>query len=85
MYQLGGVFQETAVGPGTNILIEGPPMTGKYSLALDLLAAGSDAGEGSIIVTTKDGADRIRSQFSDHVETGSGPLGIVDCLSLIHI
>lgn len=81
MYQLGGVFSDVEVEPGTNILVEGPAMSGKYGLTLDILAAGMAAGEGSIVVSTKDGARRVRSDFEDHTDTVEGPIGIVDCVT----
>ena len=59
MYDLGPDL-DSEVQPGTNILVSGPPMSGKRSLCLDILASGTQKGEGSIIVTTKDGADRVR-------------------------
>lgn len=81
MYQLGGAFSDVEVEPGTNILVAGPPMTGKYGLALDILAAGRDSGDGSIIISTKDGYERVHSQYEEHVPDGGGPLGIVDCVT----
>jgi len=80
MYQVGGVFSDVEVEPGSNILVAGPAMTGKYNLALDILAEGTTAGEGAIVVSTKNDADRIQSDFAAH-DGGAGPLGIVDCVS----
>lgn len=81
MYLLGGVFDDVEVDPGTNLLIEGPPMTGKFDLALDVLAAGATDGEGAIVISTKDGAPRLRDEFSDHVRDEGGPVGIVDTVT----
>lgn len=82
MYGLGEACQEVEVEPGTNLLITGPPMTGKRTLALDVLAHGSRRGDGAIIVTTKDGGESMRDAFSDTLDQHErGPLGIVDCVS----
>ena len=83
MYDLGDAIPGTDLDPGTNLLVVGPPMSGKRGLALRLLARGTEAGEGAIVVTTKDGADRILSQYEDlvDVDLGEVPLGIVDCVT----
>ena len=82
MYGLGEACQGVEVEPGTNLLIAGPPMTGKRTLALDVLAHGSRRGDGAIIVTTKDGGESMREALSDRIggEAG-GPVGVVDCVS----
>jgi len=81
MYGLGepaGVEVE----PGTNLLVTGPPMTGKRELALGILAHGSRRGEGSIVVTTKDGGENVRESLRELLDREEGgPLGIVDCVS----
>ncbi|WP_158057350.1 RAD55 family ATPase [Halorussus halophilus] len=82
MYGLGEACQGVEVEPGTNLLITGPPMTGKRTLALDVLAHGSRQGDGAIIVTTKDGGESMRDALSDKLgQRESGPIGIVDCVS----
>lgn len=81
MYKLGATFSDIELDPGTNLLIAGPPMSGKYDLALDMLAVGAAHGEGPIIVTTKDGAERARSDFAGHAGDESGPLGVVDSVT----
>lgn len=81
MYQLGGAFSDVEVEPGTNILVAGPPMTGKYGLALDILAAGGERGDGAIIISTKDSYERVQSEYGEHATDDSGPLGIVDCVT----
>ncbi|WP_416839632.1 RAD55 family ATPase [Haloferax sp. DFSO52] len=80
MYDLGAGL-DTEVEPGTNLLISGPPLTGKRSLALDILAAGTERGEGAIIVTTKDGADRILKDFDKRVDIEGHPISVVDCVT----
>ncbi|WP_049925230.1 RAD55 family ATPase [Halopiger goleimassiliensis] len=67
------------VEPGTNVLVAGPPMTGKRDLAVDVLVQGARRGDGSIVVTTKDSADKILDEFDDR--TDSADVGIVDCVT----
>ena len=82
MYDLADVLRETEVAPGTNVLVVGPPLTGKRKLALRLLAAGSNRGEGAIVVTTKDGSERVLSEYADLVGDVDGiELGVVDCVA----
>lgn len=82
MYDLTDVVPETEVAPGTNVLLAGPPLTGKRAIALRLLAAGSDRGEGAIVVTTKDGSDRIVSEYGEFVgNVDDVDLGVIDCVA----
>jgi KaiC/GvpD/RAD55 family RecA-like ATPase len=82
MYELGGPFPGTSVAPGTNLLVSGPPMTGKRALALDVLAAGTRSGDGAIVVTTKDGGERLLTEYRDVVPEVEEPLvGVVDCVT----
>ncbi|MFW5900447.1 MAG: amidohydrolase family protein, partial [Halodesulfurarchaeum sp.] len=62
MYELTPHF-DAEVEPGTNILLTGPPLSGKRSIMMDILAAGTDRDEGAIVVTTKDGADRVLRDY----------------------
>ncbi|WP_049923956.1 RAD55 family ATPase [Halopiger djelfimassiliensis] len=79
MYDLD-VLPDTELDPGTNVLIAGPPLTGKRQIALDILASGADRGDGSIVVTTKDSAEKILSAFTERVG-GDVDVGIVDCVT----
>jgi len=81
MYDLGNGFDGRSVAPGTNLLIEGPPMTGKRDLAFRILGRGATDGEGAIVVTTKDSADRIDEEFRDIAGVTDPLLGIVDCVT----
>lgn len=82
MYRLGEVYPGVEVEPGTNLLVAGPPMTGKRNLALEVLAHGSRQGDGTIVVTTKDGGEDVRATLRELLgREESGPLGIVDCVS----
>ena len=52
----------SAVAPGTNVLVVGPPMTGKRRLLFDLVG-GSDSHTGAF-VTTKKPADKMAAWFA---------------------
>ncbi len=80
MYELDSGF-DIEIEPGTNILLSGPPLTGKRSLAMDILAQGTQNGEGAIIVTTKDGAERVLKDYRKRVDIENRPLAIVDCVT----
>lgn len=81
MYELGEVFPETTVDPGTNLLVSGPPMTGKRQYAVDILAEGVQAGDGAIVVTTKDSAVQIREDFVSLTDKEDPLVGVVDCVT----
>lgn len=82
MYRLGELCPGVEVEPGTNLLVAGPPMTGKRNLALEVLAHGSRRGDGTIVVTTKDGGEDVRATLRELLgRDEGGPLGIVDCAS----
>lgn len=80
MYDLTPAL-EIDVPPGTNLLLAGPAMTGKRSLSLDVLAQGAEDGDGAIIVTTKDSADRILEAFADRTPYENRPVAVVDCVT----
>lgn len=82
MYDLADVLPDAEVDPGTNVLITGPPLTGKREIALKILASGARRGDGSIIVTTKDSAEKVLNNFTKTVDK-SDPvdIGIVDCVT----
>ena len=85
MYDLATVLSDTEIAPGTNVLIAGAPLTGKRQLAFDILASGVEQGEGSIVVTTKDSAEKVLSRFDSSVDDANGlddaNVGIVDCVT----
>ncbi len=82
MYDLADVLPDVEIDPGTNVLVAGPPLTGKRRIAFDILASGADRGDGSIVVTTKDSADKVLESFDDHVGEGVEPdIGVVDCVT----
>jgi KaiC/GvpD/RAD55 family RecA-like ATPase len=81
MYELGAAFSDVELDPGTNVLIEGPPMSGKRQLGFRILEAGARNGEGSIFVTTKDNADRVAEDFTELVGDVDPVVGVVDCVT----
>ncbi|QKG94082.1 recombinase RecA [Halorubrum salinarum] len=80
MYELTPHF-DAEVEPGTNILLTGPPLSGKRSIMMDVLAAGTDRDEGAIVVTTKDGADRVLRDYEKRTPYERKPVAVVDCVT----
>ncbi|WP_424015017.1 RAD55 family ATPase [Halorubrum xinjiangense] len=80
MYELTPHF-DAEVEPGTNILLTGPPLSGKRSIMMDILAAGTDRDEGAIVVTTKDGADRVLRDYDKRTPYEGKPVAVVDCVT----
>jgi KaiC/GvpD/RAD55 family RecA-like ATPase len=82
MYDLATVLSDVELSPGTNLLISGPPLTGKLRIGLDILANGTQQGEGAIVVTTKDSADKLAAEYEQLVPSlDDAPFGIVDCVT----
>jgi KaiC/GvpD/RAD55 family RecA-like ATPase len=82
MYDLGPQLEHATVGPGTNLLVSGPPLTGKRRLVMETLAYGSQEGQGAVVVTTRDSAQRILDDYELLVDDPqSVDIGIVDCVS----
>jgi KaiC/GvpD/RAD55 family RecA-like ATPase len=80
MYDLTPSLDAT-VGSGTNLLVSGPPLTGKRALVLDLLSEGTRRGEGAIVVTTKDSAERVLDQYGKRIDYETEPVAVVDCVT----
>lgn len=82
MYDLADVLPDAELEAGTNLLITGPPLSGKRRLALDILADGTRQQEGAIVVTTKDSGEKILKEYRKRVDDIEGkPLGVVDCVT----
>jgi KaiC/GvpD/RAD55 family RecA-like ATPase len=74
-----GELPVEAVPAGTAVLVAGPPMTGKYGLALDVLAASSEA---AVLVSTNRPAARVVEDYRAVAgEVPDAHLGVVDCVS----
>jgi KaiC/GvpD/RAD55 family RecA-like ATPase len=80
MYELGEVLPGEGFDAGSNVLISGPPLTGKRRLALEVLATGSNEGDGAIVVTTKDSAEKVLDEYDELVEDDA-QVGVVDCVT----
>ncbi|NHN47348.1 recombinase RecA [Halostella sp. JP-L12] len=82
MYDLAAVQPDVELDPGTNLLVTGPPLTGKRRIALQILASGTERGDGAIVVSTKDSADKLIDEYEDLVGSVEGkPVGVVDCVT----
>ncbi|MFC6785990.1 RAD55 family ATPase [Halobaculum halobium] len=79
MYEVEALGAE--IEPGSNVLLTGPPLSGKRELALDVLAEGTRNGEGAIMVTTKDSADRLLKQFEKREPYEGRPVAVVDTVT----
>jgi KaiC/GvpD/RAD55 family RecA-like ATPase len=80
MYELGGALGEQEVPPGTNLLLEGPALSGKTDVGYDVLRHGAENGEGSLVVTNRDSAERVRAERAALFEHDT-PVGLVDCVT----
>jgi KaiC/GvpD/RAD55 family RecA-like ATPase len=80
MYDLSPAL-DAEVQPGTNILLAGPPLTGKRALGFDILAAGIDAGDGAVVVSTKDSAQRVLGDLERRFDYEDQPVAVVDCVT----
>ncbi|QZX98834.1 RAD55 family ATPase [Halobaculum rubrum] len=79
MYEVEALDAE--IEPGSNVLLTGPALSGKRELALDVLAEGTRSGEGAIMVTTKDSADRLLEQFAKREPYEGRPVAVVDTVT----
>jgi KaiC/GvpD/RAD55 family RecA-like ATPase len=69
------------IPPGRNLLISGPPMSGKRELLLRLLACGAADGEGTIIVSSRERAVDLLDEFDDLVGPDPARVSVIDCVS----
>lgn len=80
-YDTRGVLAEgmlEEVPAGTNLAVVGPAMTGKRELALQLLAAGYESGDGILCITT-DSAATVCDNLERHVDSlDRDRVGVVD-------
>ena len=83
MYDLSSVLDFDAlseVRPGSSILLSGPAMTGKQRLAYDILADGTQNGDGAVVVTTSERASDVATDIRDRFPgLADSQLGVVDC------
>lgn len=82
MYTFGGTLGDRDLAPGTNVLVSGPPLTGKRSLVRDFLQQGLTDGDGAIVISTRDTAERVRSSYDLPSPDENGvPVGVLDCVT----
>lgn len=81
MYELGDGIETGRVEAGSSILVVGPPMSGKRELAYDVLAHGAASGDGTIIVSNQDSAERVLEEYGHRVDVDETTLSIVDCVT----
>jgi KaiC/GvpD/RAD55 family RecA-like ATPase len=78
----------TRLGPGQNILLLGPPFSGKSTFAFQFLTTGLKRGKRAIVVTTTDTPDGIRARARAYgwnlkEYEDRGQLRYVDCYSQV--
>ncbi|RQG97220.1 RAD55 family ATPase [Natrarchaeobius chitinivorans] len=81
MYDFVDIVPDTEIDPGTNVLVAGPPMTGKRRIAFDILRTGAIRGDGSIVVTTKDSAEKVLEEFTQETDVSNENVRVVDCVT----
>ncbi|WP_440988533.1 DUF7504 family protein [Haloarchaeobius baliensis] len=72
---VGSAFD--TIPEGTNVLVAGPPLTGKRELLYELLGGGTT--DGTVFVSTRKRASVIEREFRRH--TPEPALRVVDCVS----
>jgi len=85
MFTVGSLLPVEGIPPGSTMLVVGPPMTGKRTLTMELLAAGFDE-EGVAVVSTDDSAADVRTSLAEFTDGSAEtlPLGVVDCVGDSH-
>jgi len=48
---------------------------------MDVLAVGTERGDGAIVVTTKDGAERVLKDYQKRTAYEGKPVAVVDCVT----
>lgn len=80
-YDVSGVLPDDVLEElpaGTNVAVVGPSMTGKRDLALQLLAAGYQTGDGILCITT-DSARTVCNDLERYVDSlDRNRIGVVD-------
>lgn len=66
-FDLGPLVEEPTP-PGTNLLVTGPPMSGKRDAFVDLLTAGFTDRDAAVAVTTTDTAREVLARLAERVE-----------------
>ncbi|AEH61664.1 conserved hypothetical protein [Methanosalsum zhilinae DSM 4017] len=84
-YSLGITELDEVIGEirgGTNLMLIGPPMSGKDEIINSILYKGLLENNSGIIVSTVDPGERIVQWFQEHgIDPSDSPVGIVDCVT----
>ena len=87
-YDIAGVLPDgmlEKLPAGTSLLISGPPRMGKQELAIRLLAAGHERGNGVLCVTTSKDAASLLNELERQIPTlDRNRVGVVDCSGSDH-
>lgn len=78
---MGGRLESMTVSAGTNILVAGPPLTGKRQLGQQILQLGMEDGQGAIVISARDTAGRVTELFDSGPDGDEELLGVVDCVT----
>lgn len=83
VYEIEGILPDGMLDElpqGTNLMISGSAMIGKRELAIRLLTAGYDEGEGILCVTTSKNAASLLTELESQIPTlDRERVAIVDC------
>lgn len=67
---------------GTNIMLLGPPMSGKETIINNIVFNGLNNGEAAVIVTTREPGENVIQWFEyNNLEIPLDHIGIVDCVT----
>ncbi|MDF1556582.1 MAG: ATPase domain-containing protein [ANME-2 cluster archaeon] len=67
---------------GSNIMIIGPPMSGKETIINNIVYRGLNDGDAAVIVTTREPGENVLEWFNyNNLEISLDHLGIVDCVT----
>lgn len=80
-YALGGPLGERTVAPGTNLLVRGPPFTGKRAFARASVARAAADDEGAIVISLRDAAGRVLTALDGPAARADADVAVVDCVS----
>ena len=80
MYDLTAPL-DTAVDPGTSLLVSANCLTAAEAFVTDVLAAGIESGEAGVAVTATTGAETVRREVRDRTSVVDPSLSVVDCVT----
>jgi KaiC/GvpD/RAD55 family RecA-like ATPase len=84
-YSLGIKELDDRIGEireGTNIMLIGPPMSGKDEIINSIIYNGLKNEQSAVVVSTRDPGERIFDWFSQHgLDIKDSHVGIVDCVT----